>query len=76
MAVKKAAVAKKPVAKAPAKAAARKKHTKGDYYGCEVCGLGVTITEIGGVVVEERSVLLCCGKPMKQKAAAKKPVKK
>ena len=34
------------------------------------------IEEIGDLVVETDSVLLCCGKPMKDKATVKKAVKK
>jgi hypothetical protein len=66
--VKKAAVAKKTPIK--------KKVTKGQSLACEVCGLSVTVEEIGNLIVEEDSVLLCCGKPMKAKAAVKKAVKK
>jgi hypothetical protein len=84
MAQKKAATAKKTPVKAPAqasvkaavKATSKKKIAKGDSYACQVCGLGVTVAEIGNVAVEEDSVLLCCGKPMKKKASAKKTAKK
>lgn len=65
---KKAAVAKKTPIK--------KKVTKGQSLACEVCGLAVTVEEIGNLIVEEESVLLCCNKPMIAKAAAKKAVKK
>jgi hypothetical protein len=79
-----AKVVKTPVKKAaPVKAAtAKKKATtkrnlnRGQALACDVCGLAVTVEEIGDLVVEEDSVLLCCGKPMKAKAAVKKPVKK
>jgi len=60
------------VAKVPIK----KKVTKGQALACEVCGMAVTIEEVGDVVVETDSILLCCGKPMKDKAAVKKAVKK
>jgi hypothetical protein len=76
MVEKKAATAKKTPIKGPAKATIKKKVTRGDSYACEVCGLGVTVEEIGNVVVEEDSVLLCCGKPMKKKVTGKKTVKK
>ncbi len=71
---KKAAPVKAETKKAPAKAAAPKKAVakrnlnKGQTVECEVCGLAVTVTEIGGVAIEEDDVLLCCGKPMKAKA--------
>jgi len=59
------------------KAVGKKKYNKGQELACEVCGLAVTVEDIGGLVVEEDSVLLCCGKPLKAKAAAKKsPAKK
>jgi hypothetical protein len=54
----------------------KRKLNKGQALACEVCGLSVTIEEIGDVVVEEDSVLLCCGKPMKEKATGKKAAKK
>ena len=54
----------------------KKKNNKGQSLACEVCGMSVVIEEIGDLVVEEDSVLLCCGKPMKDKAAVKKAVKK
>jgi CDGSH-type Zn-finger protein len=56
---------------ATAKATSKKKVAKGDSYACEVCGLGVTVTVIGNVAIEEDSMLLCCGKPMKKKASRK-----
>ncbi len=70
-AAKKATPAK---AKAPAKKVASKRGlNKGQAVECEVCGLAVTVDQIGDEVVEEDAVLLCCGKPMKKaKAAAKK----
>jgi hypothetical protein len=49
--------------------------SKGQALACEVCGISVTVEEIGGVVVEEDRVLICCGKPMKEKATVKKAVK-
>ena len=64
---KKATVAKTPI---------KKKVTKGQALACEVCGMAVTIEEVGDIVVETDSILLCCGKPMKDKAAVKKAVKK
>jgi hypothetical protein len=78
MVQKKAAPAKKASVKSPVKAAVKKKVAKGETYACQVCGLGVTVEEIGDLVVEQDSVLLCCGAPMKKKAGAKKaaPVKK
>jgi hypothetical protein len=50
--------------------------SRGQTLACEVCGLSVTVEEIGGMVVEEDNVLLCCGKPMKEKATVKNAVKK
>lgn len=76
MVEKKAATAKKTPIKGPAKATSKKMVAKGDSYACEVCGLGVTVEEIGNMVVEEDSVLLCCSQPMKKKVAGKKTVKK
>jgi hypothetical protein len=61
-----------PKAAASPKKATTKKYNKGQKLACEVCGLAVAVEEIGGLVVEEDSVLLCCGKPLKAKAAAKK----
>ncbi len=69
----KAKVAKVDTKKKPA---AKRKLNKGQALACEVCGLSVVVDEIGGVAFEEDSVLLCCGKPMKEKAAAKKVAKK
>jgi hypothetical protein len=76
MVEKKAATAKKTPIKSPTKATTKKKVAKGDSYACEVCGLGVTVEKVGNVALEEDSVLLCCGKPMKKKATGKKVVKK
>ncbi len=74
MAVKKAATAKKPVArKAPAKKVAR----KGQALECEVCGLAVTVDEDCGCV--EECDIICCGQPMAEKkprARAKVATKK
>ena len=70
MPVKKAAPAKKTVAKSPAKAAPSKRVAKGDSYACGVCGLAVTVDEACGCT--EVCDIICCGKPMKaQKAKAK-----
>jgi hypothetical protein len=44
----------------------KKTLSKGDCLACEVCGLSVTIDE--NHAYTEDSVLVCCGKPMKQKA--------
>ena len=54
----------------------KRKLNKGQALACEVCGLSVVVEEIGGIAVEEDSVLLCCGKPMKEKTTGKKPAKK
>jgi hypothetical protein len=72
-----AKVVKTPEKKAPkAKAAPRKRNlNKGQAMACEVCGMAVTIDQIGDEMVEEDTILLCCGEPMKEKATAKKPVK-
>jgi hypothetical protein len=58
------------------KALTKRKINKGQTLACQVCGLSVVVEEIGGVAVEEDSVLLCCGKAMKEKATAKKVAKK
>jgi hypothetical protein len=50
--------------------------SKGRSLSCEVCGMAVTVEQIGDVTVEQQSLLLCCGKPMKQKAAGSKTAKK
>ena len=57
------------------KTLAKKKLSKGQALACEVCGLSVVVEEIGDMLVEEDSILLCCGKPMKQKVATKKAAK-
>lgn len=67
------------------KASAPKKTTskrvsKGESVECEVCGLAVTVEEVGDIAVSEETTLICCGKPMKarkvpQKAKATKPGK-
>ena len=54
---------------APEKKTTRKKVKKGDSLVCNVCGLSVVVEEIGGMVVGEEDVLLCCGEPMKRKAS-------
>jgi hypothetical protein len=53
------------------KATTKRKYSKGQEMTCEVCGLAVTVDDIGGVLVEEDSVLLCCDQPMKAKGAKK-----
>jgi len=63
MVVKKAATAKKPVAK--------KAVSKGQSLECGVCGLAVTIDEDCGCV--ETCDILCCGQPMKEKKTKTKP---
>jgi hypothetical protein len=69
---KKAAPAKTVAQKVPA----RRNIRKGQSLACEVCGLSVSVDEIGGVPVSEETILLCCGKPMREKVAAKKVAKK
>jgi hypothetical protein len=71
MATKAAAPVKKPAVKkvvAPAKAAVKKRVSKGQALACEVCGLAVVVEEVGGLVVSQESTLVCCGKLMKGKA--------
>ena len=63
-------------AASPKKATVKKKISKGQSIACEVCGLAVTVEEVGDMVVEEDSVLLCCGKPMKPKATKAKATAK
>ncbi len=58
------------------KKTSKRKVNKGDSLVCEVCGLSVMVEEVGGVVVAEEEVLLCCGKPMKKKAGKVKVTKK
>lgn len=76
MAVKKAATAKKTPVKSPAKTTSKKRVSKGESVVCEVCGLSVVVEQVGDLVVSRESVLLCCGKPMKQKAVKAKAVAK
>jgi len=68
------ATAKTPDSKsaAQAKPAATKKRTpaRGEKLVCETCGIGVVVDEVTGVVLFEE--IICCGKPMKPKAAAAK----
>ena len=71
MAVKKAAVTKKPVKKAPVKSPTKKKVTKGDTYVCGVCGLAVTVEQVGNVVYTEESPIICCSKVMRKKPQLK-----
>ena len=66
-------MAKKAVA--PRKRTAKRKVSKGDSLVCEVCGLSVVVEKVGGMAVAEESVLLCCGKPMKEKASKVKAAK-
>jgi len=54
----------------------KKKVVKGQTPACEICGLSVIVKEVGDMIVETDNVLLCCGKPMKEKVAVKKAVKK
>jgi len=49
---------------APVKKAAGR-GAKGDTYGCEVCGLVVTVDEDCGCV--DTCDIICCGEPMKVK---------
>ena len=60
----KKAVAKKPTAKTAKKKVA-KKVAKGNKYGCEVCGLVVSVDETCGCV--ETCDIICCGEQMKTK---------
>jgi hypothetical protein len=77
-AAKKTVAAKKPAggkaATAVRKPSTSRKVNKGDSLVCEVCGLGVVVDEISGYT--EESVLLCCGKPMRQRAKRSSPAKK
>jgi hypothetical protein len=54
------------------KAPTKRNINKGQVLACEVCGLSVAVEQIGDAVVEEDNVLVCCGKPMKEKATVKK----
>ncbi len=63
-------------AKTTKKATTRKKYSKDQSLECEVCGMAVIVDQVGDEVVEEDSALLCCGKPMKARATAKKAAKK
>jgi homoserine acetyltransferase len=44
--------------------------------GVSLSNTCITVEEIGGVEAEKDNMLLCCGKPMKDKATVKKAVKK
>lgn len=63
-------------ASASKKATTKRKLNKGQALACEVCGLSIVVDEIGDEIVEEDSILLCCGKPMKEKSSVKKATKK
>jgi hypothetical protein len=77
---KKAAPAKKVVAAkiataekkvVPAKkTTATRKLNKGDNLVCGVCGLSVIVDEWGDII--DAQEIICCGKPMKQKAGKAK----
>ena len=59
-------MAKAAVKKAPAKKPVSKAKTKeGDRYGCEVCGLVISVDETCGCV--EACDIVCCGTSMKKK---------
>jgi hypothetical protein len=76
---KKKAVAVKATAKkktGAVKATAKKRVGKGESLVCQVCGLAVVVEEVGDIAIVEENVLLCCGKPMKGKAAKAKATKK
>jgi len=75
MAEKKAGVTTKPAGKAPTKSAATKKITRGDSYVCGVCGLAVTVEEVGNIALVAESPIICCGEVMK-KQKGKARVKK
>ena len=58
-------------AAAPVKAAPKRTTpAKGEKLVCETCGLGIIVDEVSGVVAFEE--LICCGTPMKAKAAPAK----
>lgn len=69
-------VTKEAKAATASKKTSKKKLNKGQALACEVCGLSIVVDEIGDEIIEEDSVLLCCGKPMKEKSSVKKAVKK
>jgi len=75
MAEKKAAKTKKPVEKATVKTKASKQVSKGDSYACEVCGLAVTVEEVGNIAYIEESPIICCDIPMKKRKARAKSTK-
>ena len=56
--------------KEAAKTTTKKKVSKGQAYSCDVCGLVVSVDEVCGCV--ETCDIVCCGKPMKEKAAKAK----
>lgn len=51
--------------KTTTKVASARRASKGDNFVCGTCGLSLIVDEWGDVYGEE---LICCGKPMKQKA--------
>ena len=71
-----AETAKKAPVKSAAKPTSKKRVSKGTSLECEVCGLAVVVEQVGDLVVSRESVLLCCSKPMKKKAAKAKATKK
>lgn len=60
----------------PEKKTVKRKINKGDSLVCEVCGLSVVVEEVEGITVSQESTLLCCGKPMKERAVKTKTTKK
>ena len=56
--------------------AGKRQPAKGESMVCEVCGLSVIVEQVGDIAVAREDVLLCCGEPMKSKAAKPKKTKK
>ncbi len=78
VATKKKAVAKKaamPAKKTTTKTTPRKRATGAEGFVCDTCGLSVIVDEWGDVVGAQE--IICCDKPMRQRARkAKTPAKK
>jgi len=50
--------------------AEKKGVSKGTSMVCEVCGLSVVVERVGNLAIRRDDILLCCSKPMTQKAKA------
>ncbi len=63
-------------AAAPEKVTAKNRASKGETLVCQVCGLSVTVEEIGDIALVQGRYLLCCEEPMKAKASKTQAARK